>query len=799
MIKKIDSITGLGKFTEFNQQLAFTHGQNNCNIIFGSNGSGKTTISNILSFYGNNQFISENEKKELFEDIKCTNDANTNINIGNSSIKYPANNTQNKDIFVFNSNFVVNHIYNGVISNMKKFTSTGIELKNKEIDQINSEIDKLNKEKEKCIHTIEQVDNQLESVFKVLNADFSNSLTDKNKRLTKPQLIKYESPTSSLDEIKETIQKLKFDYEVSKKQEELDTALLKLKGIVFNDLDTDITGVSSLLAKNIQQLSKDALESKIREVQNLFSDDDHKNSVERWYKFGFSILQSSDSVICPLCNSDISKQLDDILKDYSGYFDETYNTFITDLSDFKTKISELISDLMIYENNCKTLNEIRQPYSEYLKDLPFIEYDFKEIKDAFKTIFKCVSKKIENVQIIKSFPNGFSETINGFTTAMTTNKKFHSQSVEILESKTLNTNKIEEKIRNEYKLLIIKELDVLSKGNIVDKYKNALKRKVEIEQDANSGIPFWQNKLNEEIRKLKIESKSISTYLHRLGVDNFDIDLNDDSPNENIVIQYNHSQKNKLRNTLSDGEKTALAFAYFLSKFEHEVNLNMRKSATVIIDDPISSLDEGRLYSTASLINHFFKDVNQIIVLSHNFLFLKHFYSLYKKKATCLYLCNNTLSPLPEELNNFETPYYYMLKSIIDYSNAGNKNEVYYQAKRYLPNYIRRALETFLSFKFSSLVDTGEKSPGLNNFNKKILSTSYDEDTKSELNLKIQEIVRITDAHSHGNLHHLQEGYYISESDLNRIVEYALSIIERMDNLHLSSYLVKQNIELTNK
>src|SRR5690606_19620379 len=122
---------------------------------------------------------------------------------------------------------------------------------------------------------------------------------------------------------------------------------------------------------------------------------------------------------------------------------------------------------------------------------------------------------------------------------------------------------------------------------------------------------------------LKLEAKKVGEYLEKLGINHFTIDLNEEDDNENILIKYNNSEKirKRLRNTLSDGEKTALAFAYFLSKVTTEVK--DKSNTIIVIDDPISSLDDNRLYQTAYWIHKEFKDYRQLFVLSHNLLFMK--------------------------------------------------------------------------------------------------------------------------------------------------------------------------------
>src|SRR3989304_10006774 len=113
MIIKISKLDRIGNFSTINQEKAFQYGGKgqNCNIIFGFNGSGKTILSNSISCFADNSFISEDEKKEIFDDIKNEDDSMVELELqGNSKIKYPANNTHSKSIYIFNSNFVATHV-----------------------------------------------------------------------------------------------------------------------------------------------------------------------------------------------------------------------------------------------------------------------------------------------------------------------------------------------------------------------------------------------------------------------------------------------------------------------------------------------------------------------------------------------------------------------------------------------------------------------------------------------------------------------------------------------------------------
>lgn len=73
------------------------------------------------------------------------------------------------------------------------------------------------------------------------------------------------------------------------------------------------------------------------------------------------------------------------------------------------------------------------------------------------------------------------------------------------------------------------------------------------------------------------------------------------------------------KNTLSAGDRHALALAFFFASIELDPNLAAK---TVVIDDPVSSLDEHRALTTVQEIRHFSTRVAQVVVLSHSKPFL---------------------------------------------------------------------------------------------------------------------------------------------------------------------------------
>lgn len=73
------------------------------------------------------------------------------------------------------------------------------------------------------------------------------------------------------------------------------------------------------------------------------------------------------------------------------------------------------------------------------------------------------------------------------------------------------------------------------------------------------------------------------------------------------------------RNTLSSGDRNTLALAFFFASLDQNLNL---ANAAVVIDDPISSLDDHRSLTTVQEVRRLAERAAQVIVLSHDKRFL---------------------------------------------------------------------------------------------------------------------------------------------------------------------------------
>jgi wobble nucleotide-excising tRNase len=188
----------------------------------------------------------------------------------------------------------------------------------------------------------------------------------------------------------------------------------------------------------------------------------------------------------------------------------------------------------------------------------------------------------------------------------------------------------------------------------------------------------------------------------------------------------------KIARNLSEGEKTAIAFAYFivmLESIETDGNLD---GYVVFIDDPISSLDANHIAQVSALINSFFfrKEtgtgnpdktickVRQLFISTHNFEFLSFLrdasnlkrkrgnnieyvngesvigsnygcmrhYMLKRNNADC-----SVIMKMPKYLTAYKSEYVHLFSEIFAFHETGCPES----QNILIPNAIRRFLEMY--------------------------------------------------------------------------------------------------------
>lgn len=177
---------------------------------------------------------------------------------------------------------------------------------------------------------------------------------------------------------------------------------------------------------------------------------------------------------------------------------------------------------------------------------------------------------------------------------------------------------------------------------------------------------------------------------------------------------------------LSEGERTAIAFLYFLKSLQDKT-FDM-PNGIVVIDDPVSSLDANALFSAFGYMKDRTKQCGQLLIFTHSFSFFRlvknwfqHLPGQRKKRVderpARFFLLRSLrhadgsrtsqLGPLDPLLQQHESEYQYLFRRVYD---EAHRNDVATLEQHYgLPNVARRLVEAFLAFRFPEM--SGDLGP----------------------------------------------------------------------------------------
>ncbi len=179
---------------------------------------------------------------------------------------------------------------------------------------------------------------------------------------------------------------------------------------------------------------------------------------------------------------------------------------------------------------------------------------------------------------------------------------------------------------------------------------------------------------------------------------------------------------------LSEGERTAIAFLYFLKSLQDKT-FDM-KNGIVVIDDPVSSLDANALFSAFGYMKERTKQAGQLFIFTHSFPFFRlvknWFHHLPKQKSPQVerrlgrfFLLRSRrhtdgsrtseLGPLDPLLQEHESEYQYLFKRVYEEAHRHDVGQLEHHYG--LPNVARRLIEAFLAFRFPEM--SGDFGPRL--------------------------------------------------------------------------------------
>ena len=673
MIKQINKINDFGIFQGFHWPggdalPAFKKK----NVIYGWNGTGKSTLATLFGLF---------EKKDV--ENKYTETPSFEIELDNNT-KITQSNLENAPLVrLFDEDFVKDNIdWKGKAKPIFFVGADNVQL-SKELSEKQKLRDKLDNEIKDKIGKKDKKEKQFSTFKKTLaNRTIKDSLNtgpgDKYANYDTAKLQQTINVTKDID--KQDVLEEKEKTLLNKKiQQSSLPPIDELKSTA--DIQKLIYDTNSILKKTAISKTLDRLK-------------DDKET-ELWASKGLTLHKDKKYSECKFCGRSLTS---DILKDLEDHFNDAYQKLNTEIEEHKTTLEN--SEITINLKKSDFDFELRTKFEDYKKEMIIAQKSFNEI---IRQLISEIDSKTPNEKVDEIFFDSDDKDLlnasNVITTFNNLNKLItdHNQKVENFDKEILTAKR---KI----------ELSIIAAN--IKEFRNYETQIDSLTQEiANLRIQYSQNRdrITEIEAKLSDAAKAveqINKYLEDyFGRDEIQVEFNEQEKGFNI------KRNEKTASNLSEGERTGIAFIYFLTKLEEK---NFDKSKCIVsVDDPVSSLDSNSLYFAFAFLKEKLRDVHQLFILTHTFDFLRQVKNWFhqiqrnegKNKADyfmtdCYWESEqrkSKLKPLDKLLTDFQSEYHYLLKLLIDLKNDSEPD----LAKVYnYPNITRKFLEVFLSFKY---------------------------------------------------------------------------------------------------
>ena len=677
IIKKFTKIKNLGVFSDFVSSRSLPEFKR-YNIVYGWNGSGKTTLSKL--FAGLNSGCCEEFSAAQYE-IK--DDANATYSNG-QAFSIP--------IRVFNQEYVSDNVAfttNSakpilVLGEENQEIIAQIESDEKEITTIRGKIDEENRQK-----------TQKSANKDRLFTDIARTIGQNTRGAISRTYRKPEAETAFVDLTDKSI--LSDDQLALLVQEIAQESMEKQSKVSL------ASNFNDQFAENIeksQQLANETVEAKV--VARLLTNTD----IAAWVEQGVALHEKHKSNNCEFCGSKLSEER---VKELADHFNEADKKL-------KEQIDITLNDLRAY---CAQIQHL-QP-----ADKMNLYHELREEYDGHSTAL--INARNELLTEIERFAKTL-ESKKSHTTAqldLGDQPKLDELSScidklnELIDRHNKKTDEFEA-----HKLTASKKIEAHYLSTIYDDVE-ALKTEISAHEvrgkeliDGIEGNPdnLGLRRLIERVRenKAKVSSshkacdmmnKALTSFL---GHTEITFVVNDDDGG------YILKRGDKVAKSLSEGEKTAIAFVYFTVQLKDE-NFDV-DNGIVVIDDPISSLDANSQYQAFSFLKTATGSAKQLFVFTHNFDFLKLLLNWQKGnnngRDAQYFMVNNEysvsdgsrkafLDKLDADLQKFESEYHYLFDTIYRYQSDGTIANAYK-----MPNIARKVLDNFLMFRIPSSEST---------------------------------------------------------------------------------------------
>jgi wobble nucleotide-excising tRNase len=402
--------------------------------------------------------------------------------------------------------------------------------------------------------------------------------------------------------------------------------------LALPELPADFEGV---LATSIHGVSADVA-SRVRKHREAHT----AGATEAWLEQGVRFQKGAE---CPFCGQGTAGQ--DLVVALGAFFGERYRALQDNVRRVKEAVGEIDSQatrlrLSQAVDRNRQRSEFWQTFVQH--QVPTLQIDvviaaLARLKRAAEQLitrkeealleqvevdedFRAAREELSATAVVLSRYNEAVRAVN----ARIAEKKGATAAGDLAAARTLVAKLRSTKIRfsPESAAACAEYVEAVEAKQRIEDRKDQARRT--LDTHSKSVLPRFQYRINEllehfgaDFRIRNVEGgypggRATSTY--QLVVNEVPVDLGD--PTTSIATP-------SFRNTLSAGDRSALALSIFLARLELDPRLSEK---IVVFDDPFSSQDSTRRKVTQQRICRLAKDSKQVIVLSHEASFLRLIY-----------------------------------------------------------------------------------------------------------------------------------------------------------------------------
>ena len=729
IVKKIDSITGMAVFQDFQWALSLRDGGNNIaefkkiNILYGRNYSGKTTLSRIFRALETGSISDKYSSPEFqlaFDD-------------GGTATQNSLSN-HGQVVRVFNEDFVRDNL-RFIVDDEQTINSFAI---------LGEDNTKLEKEIEKQEAELGSEEDKSGLLGELLEAEekFKRAKTDHGDKSSELDEKLRDKANNAGTGIKHNRTFGEANYNVPKIKADISTVtednyspltdeeVGKFRDLLGEEPKPELSESSSfnLQYTTIISEAKELIEKRIQAsdpIQELLND----AVLASWVRTGRDYHQGKRDK-CAFCGSDLPEDLWEKLDKHFNQESEELRQALENLLRLIEHEQSRVPNLLrieksdFYSNFTARLDSLEERLStlsaSYSQSLDSIKEQVeKRGDDIFVPLeFKTPESFEEDLNVVRDSYEKLRNESNQFTASLSASQSEARTALRLHEVYTfINDIKYGDECTNIGTLKV-----TMSEA---EKAKNTVKEKVNVKRE----------KIAELKAQLKDESKGadrVNDYLNNFfGHQSLSLKaIEEIQEGSSSGYRFEVTRNDKKAFHLSEGECSLIAFCYFMAKLE---DIETKGNQPIIwIDDPISSLDANHIFFVYSLINakivtpEKYEDggetkernrFKQLFISTHNLDFLKYLKRLpgaLNKNKSEYFIINqknqfSDITLMPRYLKNYVTEFNFLFHQIYKCAHAqidGDENhDCYYN----FGNNARKFLEAFLYYKYPNAVEKDDK------------------------------------------------------------------------------------------